>query len=170
VNMSSDSSHDTELSPKQETPPRFLLRGFFVRSVRFEEVQIVVGADGESRPERIPVNMQIETHIVPSDPLSANVTMAVRLEPDARWQAYKVEVVVTGVFAGDNVSPELFNQFCKTSVPTILFPYVREIVHSVTKDALMGALRVDPVNVAGLVNKSPWVEHMPPPPPSPASL
>ena len=73
------------------------------------------------------------------------------MTPDPKWHPYRIEVIVSGVFGSKDASPELFDQFCRSAAPSILFPYIRQIVHSVTADAIEGQLRLDPVNVQALV-------------------
>lgn len=86
------------------------------------------------------------------------MTLAVTVTPDAKWQPYRLEVTVAGAFAGENVTSEQFDQFCRLAVPPILFPYVREIVHHVTMDAPYGAIKIDPINIAEMLNQTAWVQ------------
>jgi preprotein translocase subunit SecB len=65
-------------------------------------------------------------------------------------------VTVAGIFSGENVTAELLNEFCRTAGPTILFPYVREIVHKLTADGAYGPIRLDPINVQAALATAEW--------------
>lgn len=67
--------------------------------------------------------------------------------------------------------------FCKSAAPSILFPYIREIVHRMTIDAPNGVVRLDPINISAALNSTEWqvsevsdgetnVSTAPPPPSS----
>ena len=141
-------------------PGRFMLNGFAVRKVVFEEVARVSTEEGEERPARIPTGIHINTAIQMNiESLRAVITLDVEVSPDPKWQPYRISVRLAGAFAAENVTAEQFDQFCRNSVPPILFPYVREIVHRVTIDGAHGLVKIDPINVSELIAKSPWKEQ-----------
>jgi preprotein translocase subunit SecB len=88
------------------------------------------------------------------------VTLQVVLLPDLKWQPYHVEVVVAGVFRADRLAPALFDEFCRRAVPSILFPYVRQIVHTLTTDGAFGPVRLNPINIQHLLATD-WVASGP---------
>lgn len=141
-----------------EQPPQFRLERFAVRRALFEEVERIPPPEGERRPRRVTLNLQVNTSITMNpESMRAIVMLDVHVMPDLQWQPYRIEVKVSGGFVGENVTIQQFDQFCKIGVPPILFPYVREIVHRLTMDAVFGSVRIDPINIADLVSKSPWV-------------
>ena len=63
---------------------------------------------------------------------------------------------MSGLFSAENATVEVFAQFCRNSVPPILFPYVREIVHRSTMDAQYGTIKIGPINIQDLISRSVW--------------
>lgn len=139
----------------EDTPKQFTFTGFAVRKAIFEEITRTPLEENEARPDRLLTNLQITTNIqISAEERRAQVTLDVRVFPDLKWQPYRIEVSVSGLFGGLNVTEEQFDHFCKVSVPPILFPYVREIVHRLTMDGAFGIIRLHPVNVSNLVARS----------------
>lgn len=141
------------MSPEQPPETRletaaFSFQRFIVRKAVFDEIQGVTPdpQDRSGTPFSGPVTFNISRRI-DRDPLRGVVTVNVVIEPDPSRQPYKLEVTVSGVFASDTASIELFDLFCKTTVPIILFPYIRHIVHMLTADAAYGPIRLHPINL-----------------------
>jgi preprotein translocase subunit SecB len=137
----------------------FRFHRFIVRKVAFEEMERLTPADGEKRPRTVGMELTIGAGIQmnPSE-MRAIVTLDVEVRPDPKWQPYDIAVKASGFFSGHNVSVEQFESFCRNGVPAILFPYFREIVHGLTRDAAHGLVRIEPINIGELVRKANWGE------------
>lgn len=86
----------------------------------------------------------------------AIVTLKIGITGDPKWMPYFVEVDVVGVFTCTAGFPKQFDSFTKVNAPTILFPYVREMVFRLTTDGPFGAIRLDPINVASVLGQNTW--------------
>lgn len=139
-----------------QAPGAFSLDKLVMRKVALSEVDQASKDPGEQRPGRVQQELTIGGHIRWDKGLHAIVSLDITVEPDPKWQPYKIQVVVAASFTGHRVSPEDFNLFCKNGVPSILFPYVREMVHTVSKDGLYGVVTLDPINIAALLKQSEW--------------
>jgi preprotein translocase subunit SecB len=135
-----------------------------VRKVLFHERPRERPSEGETRPPRLGVNLEFQAAIQHGTNKDGKeqrgvVTFNVKVHPDAKWQPYEIEVAISGAFAGVDVSEQQFDQFCRISVPSILFPYVRQLVHSVTADGNYGVVRIDPINLTDLAAKGEWISE-----------
>lgn len=140
--------------------PLFTFEGLAVKRVLFDHVARVQPDAGEERPKRVPLQLHIEgTATITPDRNRAVITIAVVARPDPKWQPYLIEVTVAGRFERKAGTPDQFDQFCRQGVPPILFPYVRQAVHSVSRDAMFGPVLLDPMNVQALFAE--WEETTP---------
>ena len=126
-----------------------------VRKAYFEQVERAPRDDGETKPAVLnsEINLTL-TSVLNREAPHGQVTLGVVVRPDQKWQPYRIEVVVSGVFAAQNATLELFEEFCQQAVPSILFPYVRQLVHTLTIDGAYGFVRLNPINVQQLMSKS----------------
>lgn len=147
------STQPDEATDATEPVGQFKLDRLLVRKVVFEEIPLQPSAEGEKRPPRVPLGLQFKAGIgsPEGDTRRAIVSLEVVVTPDPRWQPYRIGVTVAGIFSGEDVTEAEFDQFCRLGVPPILFPYVREIVHHLTADALFGPIHLDPVNLSVLL-------------------
>lgn len=140
--------------------------GFFVRAAAFAELpgaEATPPAPGQTVPVSLEIQAVFSQGETPEGRAVAEVHLHVNLEPDPSLQPYHLKVSVTGVFAAlEGVGAEDFKLFCRHSTPAILWPYIRQLVSALTADARYGPLRLDPVNVAGMLNQAKEEQLTPP--------
>lgn len=138
---------------KVASEPSFSFDRYIVRKVVFEQIVRTPPEKDEKKPAIINTPMNVSLAIGPPNAAAnkSQVTFAVVITPDPKWQPYRVEVVVSGVFGYANTDAETFEKFCKGSVPSILFPYIRQIVQSTSADGAYGPVRINPINIQSLV-------------------
>lgn len=162
------------MSPDAEAPKgpaQFKLVQIFVSKALFE----LTGDNFNiPRPPHINVNVGVGASIkLFADLNGAFVELDTKFTPDQQWQPYRVEVKMGAVFQIQGGKTEDLVNFCKVGAPSIMFPYIREIAHRLTGDAPAGPMRIDPMNISGLLNQSDWnvtqlteTDSTVPPPPS----
>jgi len=115
------------------------------------------------RPPKLEVNvemiarvklLQLETTQGPGH--GAFVELDCKIKPDMEWQPYRLEVNIAGAFQTLDGTAEELMVFAQKAAPSILFPYIRETAHRLTMDAPAGVIRLDPMNIAALLNQNPW--------------
>lgn len=139
----------------------FRFINLMVHHASFQEVSEIAPEQGEQRPLKPPITIQVKAQAQISTELQAIVSLDVTVLPEPKWLPYVCRVVLSGVFAGDGVTDEQFRRFCHHNVPVILFPYVRETIHRLTMDARCGSLKVDPINIQAMLGTVDW-EEVPP--------
>lgn len=144
--------------------PRFQITGLFITKAHFEVMPSDLPA-GTVATGRIPVDIGVSATVqVTNDPTRALVKLDFRIAPDPKSQAYRIEVHIAGLFSCEDATSDDILKFAKHAAPSILYPYVREYVHSMTKDAPNGVLRLDPMNITALLNQNEWAMATPPQP------
>lgn len=110
-----------------------------------------------ARPSTLPVRLEVVASAKLAEAKgTAFVTIDCKIVPDLQWQPYEIEVTVAAAFQATDATPEELLTFCQVAVPSILFPYVREYVHRLTMDAPYGTVKLNPINIAHLLNQTEW--------------
>lgn len=151
----------TEPAPESGTDTKFHFVGLHTRRLVFLELPAPAGGVRKLEPgETRPMQVQFELAVAVKAPeRQLQTTLSVTAIPDPAFQPYRIEASISGTFKADEgVGEDDLNRFARTAVPTILFPYVREIIHMATRDGLYGPVRMNPVNLAALVGPEGWEE------------
>jgi preprotein translocase subunit SecB len=142
--------------PAAPADPRFGLLKLVVSKASMRETQVIVPA--EPAPKSFEMNVALGVRIAMAPELKqAEVTLMVKVTPDQAVRPYEIEVHVLGHFGVKDGSLEQLDQFAKNQAPVILFPYVRQVVHSLTLDGRYGAIRLDPINIRATLGADDWV-------------
>lgn len=151
-------------NPERKAPPSFSLLQIMVTKAVYEWIgseELKIGA----RPAKLEVNVEmiakvkllsVETAQGPGH--GAIVELDCAIKPNMEWQPYRVEVNIAGAFHTIDGTVEDLMNFAQKAAPSILFPYIRETAHRLTMDAPAGVIRLDPMNIAMLLNQNPWSE------------
>ena len=153
-------------SPSPTDEQATMLQGvrFLGISTRFSSFQEIPGAKPSIPADQMSSgNVDVELAVTvgagmtPDGPL-AEVTIDATITPEPDRQPYKIRLVVTGAFlAPMDATPDRLDHFCKRAAPVIMFPYMRAIVMMLTQDARFGVLRMDPMNLAAVLEAAgPW--------------
>ena len=146
---------ETEVTGTHEPTFRFLR--LVVHRQLFEQIARQTPAKGETRPRSLDSEIQIGARIgLDADANQAALRLDITILPNLKWQPYKIEVGVSGVFAGEGATTDQLVEFSKAVAPPILFPYVREMVHRMTMDGIGGPVKLDPINIQDMINRTPW--------------
>lgn len=130
--------------------------GFVVSRLLFQELPKMPLSDGEAA-NTLATNIVVGYGMNDAGDRS-EVRFNLSIRPDPRDKPYQIEVEVVGQFVLKDGTRGAFEQFCRGTGPTILFPYVREVVHRITQDARFGPIRMDPLNVRAMLDRDKWLE------------
>lgn len=151
INVSPEVIETLEPQPEKNRVS-FSFDRLLVRKALFEQIERTPSQEGEKKPSTLEATLDLALSVqLNATRRDGQVTLATVIHPDLKWQPYRLEVTVSGVFGTSDASPELFDEFCRRAVPTILFPYVRQIVHMLTVDAAYGVVRINPINIQQLM-------------------
>lgn len=139
-----------------EEPSRFQFDGFFVDKVSLDLIPRAERGEDETRPKTVDCRVSTSGQLVVNAQIRrSELSLTFNLETDPKWQPYVITVSVVGRFSQASGPIEEFNQFLRMGAPAILFPYVRAIVESLTRDSRYGRVRVSPINIQAMMG---WVE------------
>lgn len=89
------------------------------------------------------------------------------LKGDPRDKPYELQLQIVGEFAMRDGSHEDLATFCREVGPTLLFPYVRQIVDRMTSDGQHGSVRISPLNIRAMLGPESWTKQDDRPAPDP---
>ena len=135
---------------------QFQFTGFAVNRAVFEHVKRVQPEPGEAKPSELNHNLVVGASISAIGENKAEIHLGMTVQPDPKWMPYKVEVEVIGHFSMVTGTADMFDKFCRLVAPPILFPYIREAIHRLTMDGRYGAVRLNPINMQALLNRTEW--------------
>lgn len=117
------------------------------------------GGDAEI-PDTTPTEMSVSARVVLSEAQGA-LLLTVGIVPDPRVKPYDIQLSVAAEFSVRGATEEQFSFFLKNNAPAIVFPYIRQLTDQMTADGRYGRVRLDPVNLQGLLNQDAWSEEPP---------
>lgn len=138
--------------------PTFEMHGIALNRALFEHLPRVTPGPDEKKPSQMNYNMMLGAGVKYLTNGRHEVSLGMTVTPDPKWMPYKIEVEMIGLFSVTAGTEDDLKQFTRLAAPTILFPYVREVISKLTADAKYGPVRLSPMNVQALLNNSNWVE------------
>jgi len=144
-------------SRAQADAPTFGFQRFAFKRIVFTELDKVPTPEGESVSSST-VKTIVNARVGLSTEGIAEVQLSVDVVPDPHVQPYDIHVEIAGIFATRNGTPEQLADFCKMMGPTILFPFVRQMVNSLTTDGRYGRVLLRPVNLLSQLKQDGWTE------------
>ena len=149
------------MANQPETPqpsPTFELHAIAMNRALFEHLPRVTPEPGEEKPAQMNYNLVLGAAVKYLANGRHEVSLGVTVTPDPKWMPYKIEVEMLGLFSVAAGSEEDLKQFTRLAAPTILFPYLREVVSKLTADGKHGVVRLNPINVQAMLANSDWVD------------
>src|SRR5262245_46797631 len=130
-----------EAATRGAAAPMFQFRKFALMRLLFLELPQVAPEEAKT-PDGFEIQLNMNVGIgVSEDANTADVRLAIVVNPAPTVKPYQIEVDVVGHFGSRNATKEQFEKFCQRQAPSILFPYVREIIDRTTKDGHYGEVR-----------------------------
>lgn len=124
-------------------PGSIKFHAVLLKELHFDAREAVFGAPGTVTGD-VGVTLRVE---LSEDKLSATVTLDVRLQPQDTKRFHELRVVVDGAFEGSAETKGLLEEFATKQGPSLLFPFVREIIANVTARSAGGAILLPPLNL-----------------------
>jgi len=133
--------------------------GLGLLRLEFKEVSATVDASTASPDQDIHIGVEARIGTVNEE--VGDLTLCFTITPNRNIQPYNLVVEVIGRFAISHGSRADLISFCKSNAPGILFPYVRQLVHSATAHARHGPVQLPLMNMQGLLPGTGWEEQPP---------
>ena len=120
----------------------------YIRDFSFENIAAQKNIGQKVQPE---INVQVNLDARKGD--NENYEVILKLNVTAEQEETKVfllEIDYAGVFRVENVPDDQLHPFLMIECPRILFPFVRQIVRTMTADGGFPPLNIDPIDFLAL--------------------
>jgi preprotein translocase subunit SecB len=131
--------------------PRMQVVGQFIRDLSFENIAAQKGADASASPD-IQVQVNLDASKRPTDG-QFNVVVKLNIEAKSGENAtpiFLMELDYGGIFKIDNLPDDQLHPFLMIECPRMLFPFIRRIVHDISRDAGYPPLNLDNIDFLAL--------------------
>ena len=119
----------------------------YVRDLSFENVLAQKGLKGDAKPEmKVGVGLDIKKR-----PNDGEYEVAIKAKVDSKNNSdgetlFLMELDYAGIFKIEGVPQEQLHPFLMIECPRLLFPFVRRVVHDVTRDGGFPPVNVDNID------------------------
>lgn len=152
-----DNGTDTstsQLQPEaatQAAPVKMQVLGQFIRDMSFENILAQKGLKVEGRPN-ISVQVALDAKKRTED---HQFDVATKIKVESKTETgeamlFILELDYVGVFHIENVPDEQMHPFLMIECPRMLFPFLRRVVHDVTRDGGFPPLNLDNIDFVQL--------------------
>lgn len=115
-------------------PPRVEALGQYIRDLSFENIAVQSGLNPEGPPKvQVEVNLGANTRSQPNE-YEVIVKLTIKADTQADEPIFILELDHGSVFRIENVPEDQLHPFLMIECPRIVFPFLRRIVHDITRD------------------------------------
>ena len=131
----------------QATPSKFNLHQVYTKDVSFESPQSpAVFTWKDYRPDT-EVDLKAQQSLIDADKHIYEVVLQVTVTAKQQDQVvFLVEVHQAGIFTVEGSTPEMLEMLLEAACPTVLYPFVRETIASLTAKGGFPQFLLSPVN------------------------
>lgn len=145
--------------PETPPPPTFNFDGFAFEQISLRVLQKTPLAEGETLQPGIACDFIPRAVIeMDYDNRRAGITLGFQIRSDPKKQPYVIDITIFGRFSLATGTIEDLEQFAKGGATSLLFPFIRQMVHAITRDARWGPLLIHPINLQTILK---WQEETP---------
>jgi len=128
-------------------PPKMSVMTQFIRDLSFENILAQKGVSGEVAPE-VAVNIAVEPR---NRTVENQYEVAIKLNVESKNKGteeklFILEIDYAGVFAVENVPQDQLHPYLMIECPRMIFPFLRRVVHDVTRDGGFPPLNLENVD------------------------
>ena len=139
----------TEAQPPVQ--PKMSVMTQFVRDLSFENILAQKGVTGEVAPE-VEVNVSIEPR---NRSVENQYEVAMKLNVNSKNKGsgdplFILEIDYAGVFSVENVPQDQMHPYLMIECPRMIFPFLRRIVHDITRDGGFPPLNLETIDFIAL--------------------
>lgn len=121
-------------APQQPQPPRLQVLGQYIRDMSFENIAAQKGTQGDMAPD---INVAVNLDANQRGENRFEVITKLNIDAKAKEggaQIFLLEIEYAGLFHVENVPQDQLHPFLMIECPRMVFPFLRRIVHDITRD------------------------------------
>ena len=148
-----DAPNSPQPAAQEGASPRIRVLAQFTKDLSFENPGLLSSAQGQNTPE---IELGIDVRVDPGPPQEKVFGVDLRLSATAKRQdkiVFIIELVYSGIFQLQDVSPNDIEPLLLIECPRLLFPFARRVVADITRDGGHPPLMIDPIDFVGLYQK-----------------
>ena len=135
------------MSEKEEVSTKMQILGQFIKDLSFENIAAQESKQGTGTP-----NMEVKINLDASkrtqdDQYNSSIKISVESkDTKTNKNIFLLELDYGGIFKIENIPDDQLHPFLMIECPRMLFPFVRRVVHDVTRDGGYPPLNLDSID------------------------
>ena len=132
---------------KQEVTTKMLILGQFIKDLSFENIAAQESKQGTGTPNiEIKINLDASKR-TQDDQYNSSIKISVESkDTKTNKNIFLLELDYGGIFKIENIPDDQLHPFLMIECPRMLFPFVRRVVHDVTRDGGYPPLNLDSID------------------------
>lgn len=129
------------------------IHGQYVKTLSFISPRAASWVAGTEEAANVDIEVDVASHVTPEKLSECAIEVRARAK-NSKGTVYEFEIVYAGLFDLGDVPAIVRSNVLNVSCPAIIFPALRNIVGTMTHEAGMGALWLDPLDWAELYQQN----------------
>jgi|TARA_B110000495_G_scaffold73650_1_gene63044 preprotein translocase subunit SecB len=132
---------------KQEVSTRMQILGQFIKDLSFENIAAQESKQGTGTPNiEVKINLDASKR-TQDDQYNSSIKISVESkDTKTNKNIFLLELDYGGIFKIENIPDDQLHPFLMIECPRMLFPFVRRVVHDVTRDGGYPPLNLDSID------------------------
>jgi preprotein translocase subunit SecB len=132
---------------KQEVSTKMQILGQFIKDLSFENIAAQESKQGTGTPNiEVKINLDASKR-TQDDQYNSSIKISVESkDTKSNKNIFFLEVDSGGIFKIENIPDDQLHPFLMIECPRMLFPFVRRVVHDVTRDGGYPPLNLDSID------------------------
>ena len=132
---------------KQEESTKMQILGQFIKDLSFENIAAQESKQGTGAPNidvQVKLDASKRTH---DDQYNCSIKINVESkDAETNENIFLLELDYGGIFKIENIATDQLHPFLMIECPRMLFPFVRRVIHDVTRDGGYQPVNLDSIN------------------------
>jgi preprotein translocase subunit SecB len=135
------------MSEKEEVSTKMQILGQFIKDLSFENIAAQESKQGAGTPNiEVKINLDASKR-TQDDQYNSSIKISVESkDTKTNKNIFLLELDYGGIFKIENIPDDQLHPFLMIECPRMLFPFVRRVVHDVTRDGGYPPLNLDSID------------------------
>ena len=133
--------------PQTPVAPKMQILGQYVRDMSFENIAMQQSIQAQGQPQiEVKVGLDGRKRTDAQYEVTVKINVESKTREDAPQTLFVLELDYGGVFKIENVPDAQMHPFLMIECPRMLFPFIRRVVHDVTRDGGFPPLNLENID------------------------
>ena len=131
----------------EKKTPTMKTLGQFIKDLSFENIAAQQGRQGSGTPDiQVKINLDASKREQKNEYNSSIKINVESKDADTKENIFLLELDYGGIFLIENIPDDQLHPFLMIECPRMLFPFVRRVIHDVTRDGGYPPLNLDSID------------------------